>query len=69
MPWKGSQMPNDYDFVRVREGDHEKSLPSAHAASAGLTVLDKPAVDEYGKPLPALPITDKAGKPVTTKEA
>ncbi len=62
-------MPNDYGFVRVREGDHEKSLPAAHAASAGLVPLDKPAIDEYGRPLPALPITDKAGKPVATKEA
>lgn len=62
-------MPNDYDFVRVREGGFEKSIPAAHAASAGLAPLNKPAIDEYGKPLAALPVTDKAGKPADAKEA
>ena len=56
-------MPNDYSFVRVREGGFEKSISAAHAASAGLAPLNKPALDEHGKPLPALPVTDKAGQP------
>ena len=62
-------MPNDSSFVRVREGGFEKSISAAHAASAGLAPLNKPALEEHGKPLPALPVTDKAGKPADAKEA
>ncbi len=62
-------MPNDYSFLRVREGGFEKSISAAHAASAGLASLNKPAIDEHGKPLPALTVTDKAGKPADAKEA
>ena len=62
-------MPNDYSFVRVREGGFEKSISAAHAASAGLAPLNKPALDEHGKPLPALPVTDKAGQPVEDARA
>ena len=62
-------MPNDYSCVRVREGGFEKSISAAHAASAGLAPLNQPALYEHGKPLPALPVTDKAGKPADAKEA
>jgi len=45
------------DFVRVKQGGtgHELSLPSEHvevAEEGAYTVLDKPAVDEGGTPLP-----------------
>ena len=55
MPWKGHRCPTTTTSCGCGRGDHEKSLPSAHAASAGLTVLDKPAVGRCSKPLPRCP--------------
>lgn len=45
--------PQDY-FVRVKDNDTraEYSLP-ATASRDGVTVLDKPAADDNGDPLPA----------------
>lgn len=45
------------DYVRVKQADtgHEMTLPVEHveaADSGSYTVLDKPAVDEGGSPLP-----------------
>lgn len=43
------------DSVRVKDPDtgHEFTTTSARAEKAGLRVLDKPAVDAFGKPLRA----------------
>lgn len=46
------------EYLRVKQADtgHELSLPREHVEAVGddaYTVLDKPAVDEGGVPLPA----------------
>lgn len=65
-----SNTEHPYELVRVRDRNVERTTTRAAAAKAGLTVLDKPATDPRngGKPLPALPVTDKAGAPAKTKE-
>lgn len=60
---------NEYDLVRVRDGQVERTTTRVAAQTAGLTVLDKDAVDAGGRPLDNTPVTDKAGKPVTVQEA
>ena len=58
--------------VRVKDPDSgvEFTTNEVHAESAGLTVLkDKPAVDSFGRDLPAKYPVTKGGAPVTnTKE-
>lgn len=44
------------DYVRVREGDWEYSIPE-HRLADGLNVLDKDALAPSGKPLPPKPVT------------
>lgn len=59
-------------FVRAKDpgSGHEFTTSAQHAKNAGLEVLkNKDAVDRDGRPLPAKHNTDKAGKPVASKEA
>ena len=54
--------------VRVKDPDSgaEYTTNEVHAESAGLSVLkDKPAVDSFGRRLPAKYPVTKAGAPVT----
>lgn len=49
-------------FARVRcENGYEHSINEEYARSRGLEVLDEPATDRRGRPLPA---TRKNGRPV-----
>lgn len=60
-----------YDLVRVEDTTGAQfTTTRAHAESTGLKVLSKDATDYMGRPLPALPRTDKAGQPAprTKKE-
>lgn len=59
---------NEYDLVRVRDGQVERTTTRVAAQSAGLEVLDKDAADAAGRPLPNLDVTDKAGNPASAKE-
>lgn len=53
------------DFVRVAmPNGHEATLPRAFAESEGLTVLDAPATNLRGRPLPA---SRKGGRRMKTK--
>ena len=52
-----------YDLVRVRDGDQEFTVSRAYAAAQGLTVVNTPALDEFGRPAAAKPVVDKAGRP------
>lgn len=45
------------DYVRVREGKWEYSIPKRRVTE-GVEVLDKDALARNGKPLPPKPITD-----------
>lgn len=48
------------EFVRVKnEGGHEVTITAANAKRRGLEVLDKPATDPVGKPLPPKPRVSK----------
>lgn len=53
-------MPN---FVRAKDpvSGHEFTTSAAHAESAGLSVIDKDAVDSFGRVLPAKPNISKGG--------
>lgn len=46
---------SDIDYVRVRDTNGEFTTSRTNAESLGLEVLDKPAVDQNGRPLPAKP--------------
>lgn len=50
-------------FVRAKDpvSGHEFSTSADFAESAGLTVLDKPATDDFARVLPAKPNTGKGG--------
>jgi hypothetical protein len=54
--------------VRVKDpvSGAEFTTNEIHAESAGLTVLDKPAVDSFGGDLPPKYPVTKGGKPVVT---
>lgn len=53
-------------FVRVKGPDGaEFTIDEGVVGSMGVKVLDKPAVDVNGRPLPWKPATNLAGKPVT----
>lgn len=58
-------MASPYDLVRVEDpAGHQFTTSRAFAAGTDLKVLSgKDATDEKGRPLPALPRTDKAGQP------
>ncbi|WP_156793985.1 hypothetical protein [Aeromicrobium marinum] len=43
------------EYVRVRDTNGEFTTSRANADASGLKVLDKPAVDQIGRPLPAKP--------------
>lgn len=55
------------EFVRVkdRKSKHEMTVTAANAEALGdaVEVLDKPAVDGNGKPLPGKPHTETLGVP------
>ena len=53
----------EIEFVRVRDTNGEFTTSRASAEADGLEVLDKPAVDQIGRPLPAKP---KVGNPSTS---
>lgn len=46
----------EYEYVRVREGDWEYSIPKYRLAE-GLEVLDKEALAPSGEPIPPKPVT------------
>lgn len=51
-------------FVRVKGPDGAQfSVDERAVKGMGVTVLNKPAVDRNGRPLPAKPHTDLAGQP------
>lgn len=56
------------EFVRVRDADHEITMPAAYAEACGLKPLDKPAVNPTGRPLAAKPIQSAAKAAVSQKE-
>lgn len=49
-----SNNDNPYELVRVRDGQVERTTTRAAAESAGLSVLDKKAVDDAGRVLDPL---------------
>jgi hypothetical protein len=55
------------DLIRAEDPDsgHQFSTSAAYAKAKGLKVLGKPATDRFGRTLPAVYRTDKAGKPTT----
>lgn len=60
-----------YERVRVEDPStgHQFTTTTVHAKRAGLTVLDKATADEIGRPVPARPRTNKAGRPAPRKSA
>lgn len=62
-------MASPYDLVRVEDPSTGHQFTTTRAATAGtdFKVLTKPATDDKGSPLPALPRTDKAGRPAPRK--
>lgn len=53
-------------FVRCKDPrtGHEFTIDEAAAKRMRVQILDRPAVDRSGRPLPWKPATTKAGKPV-----
>ena len=53
-------------FVRAKDpvSGAEITVAEEYAQAQGLSVLDKDALDEYGRPRPAKHRTDLAGEPV-----
>ena len=52
----------DIDYVRVRDTNGEFTTSRAAAKASGLTALEKEAVDQNGRPLPAKPkVNTKSG--------
>ena len=60
-----------YERVRVEDPStgHQFTTTRVHATTAGLTVLDKDITDSVGRPIPARPRTNKAGRPAPRKSA
>jgi hypothetical protein len=56
--------------VRVKDpvSGHEFTTTRDHAESNGLTVLDRPAVDAFGRDVPAKHNVTKAGAPAAAKK-
>lgn len=56
------------DFVRVRnENGYESTLSAAFVAGhEGIEILDEPATNTWGRPLPATRRNGRAAKPRTT---
>lgn len=51
------------DFVRVKsDRGHEFTTTDGLASELGLPVVEKPAVDSNGRPLPAKPNVSKRGR-------
>lgn len=61
-------MPKHPDFVRVHieSTDKDATVSRAHATSAGLPILDEPAVDAFGRPLPVSRHGGRRVKPRTS---
>lgn len=59
------------EFVRVKDptSGHEYTTSAEHAEAAGLTVLKKDAVDDFGRTLPAKINTPSKGVKPTEKES
>lgn len=64
-------MTSVYVPVRVEDPStgHQFTTSNVHAATAGLTVLDKDVSDNTGRSIPARPRTNKAGRPAPRKSA
>lgn len=54
------------DYVRVTVNGRKVTVSRAHAENAGLTVLDEPAVDAMGQPLPETRSNGRRVKTSTT---
>lgn len=50
------------EFVRVKHPGGEITITKANAKKHGYEVLDKPATDPIGNPLPPKPRTSKGGR-------
>lgn len=63
-------MSDDYALVRVKDpvSGAEYTTSAANAEASGLTVLNKPALDDFGNPAIGKPATPKGAKP-TSKES
>lgn len=46
-------------FVRAKDGKHEITVTADNAKRRGLEIVDKPATDPTGKPLPPKPFVSK----------
>jgi hypothetical protein len=55
-------------FVRVSAPEGEFTIDEGAVKGMGVTVLDKPALDGNGRPLPAKPRTTKAGQKVSASK-
>jgi hypothetical protein len=60
-----------YDLVRVKDETTgtEFSVSGVFAESAGLTVIDKPAVDDFGRAIPAKQQINKGVAPASEESA
>lgn len=56
------------EYIRVKDSVTKHEYTTAAPAAEGLEVLKKDAVDPFGRPLPAKPYVDLAGKPAASKE-
>jgi len=59
------------EFVRVKDPGtgHEVTVPRRVAEAEKLTVLDKPALDSNGRPLPGKPHVELAKAPAPKADA
>lgn len=58
------------EYVRIRlDNGREAAVPADYAEAVGATVLDAPAVNAYGRPLPASDGTKATAKKTASKEA
>lgn len=56
-------------LVRVTVNGYKRTVSADHATNAGLTVLDEPAVDDFGRPLPQTKANGRKPKPRTSVDA
>lgn len=60
---------SDIKYVRVRDTNGEFTTSDINAESLGLEVLEKPAVDPNGRPLPAKPKANVKSTPAAKTDS
>lgn len=60
-------MTDDADWVRISEPTCIRTVPS-RAVPEGARVINEPAVDQQGRPLPTKPRTPKGTQPATKEK-